>query len=164
MPTPELKRYGELRAADLERHPVWVACHVADHDEPWYDMTDEETFRPATDAVPIDADPGAYLIKAVFAVADGATYPGFVTSGSGEDMGMVQPIVLVGQHQIAFWGGMIGIAADERARVYAAFGKSARQVFPIAFRVPPGITGEPIAGRIDGFYRIDDDDRIVVEH
>ena len=43
---PELKSSGELSQVDFVRHPVWTNCHVADYDEPWYDDTDEETFRP----------------------------------------------------------------------------------------------------------------------
>jgi hypothetical protein len=43
---PELRQFGSLTAEDFERIPVWLACHVADYDEPWYDETDEETFRP----------------------------------------------------------------------------------------------------------------------
>jgi hypothetical protein len=35
---------------DLITHPVWVSCHSVDYDEPWYDGTNEETFRPVIKA------------------------------------------------------------------------------------------------------------------
>jgi len=49
-----LKQAGDLVAANFEAHPVWVSCHVVDYDEPWYDDTDEETFRPWLGALPLD--------------------------------------------------------------------------------------------------------------
>ena len=47
MEKPGLKQFGELVPADFERHPVWIGCHVADYEEPWYEETDEETFEYA---------------------------------------------------------------------------------------------------------------------
>jgi hypothetical protein len=44
--TPILKQFAALTIEDFAQCPVWIACHVADYDEPWYDDTDEETFRP----------------------------------------------------------------------------------------------------------------------
>jgi hypothetical protein len=45
---PELKQFGDLTVDDFARCPAWISCHVQDYDEPWYDETDEETFRPWT--------------------------------------------------------------------------------------------------------------------
>lgn len=49
MSKPELKQIGALSLSDFLRHPVWVGVHTRDTDEPWYDETDEETYRPWTD-------------------------------------------------------------------------------------------------------------------
>jgi hypothetical protein len=46
---PVLKQFGDLTLADFERHPVWVSVHGLDEGAPWYDDTNEETFRPWTD-------------------------------------------------------------------------------------------------------------------
>ena len=45
-PKPELKQFADLTPTDFERHPVWIACHAEDYAEPWFNETDEETFRP----------------------------------------------------------------------------------------------------------------------
>ena len=44
---------------DFATHPVWVSCHSVDYDEPWYDGTDEETFRPWLSEIPV-ADAGIH--------------------------------------------------------------------------------------------------------
>jgi hypothetical protein len=64
MTSPLLKRFGDLTPADFESHPVWVSCHSADSEEPWYDETDEETFRPRQDALPADPSEGMLLVRA----------------------------------------------------------------------------------------------------
>ena len=66
MAKPELKQFGDLTRKDFERCPVWIGCHTADYDEPWYDDTDEETFRPWTGALPADASQGMLLVRATF--------------------------------------------------------------------------------------------------
>jgi hypothetical protein len=36
-----LKQFAALTIEDFAQYPVWIACHVADYDEPWYDDTDD---------------------------------------------------------------------------------------------------------------------------
>jgi hypothetical protein len=60
---PELKQFGDLTPADFERHPVWIACHWEDEGEPWYDETDEATFRPWTGALPAAPSEGMFLVR-----------------------------------------------------------------------------------------------------
>jgi hypothetical protein len=79
MTKPELKQFGDLTAADFERHPVWIGCHTADYEEPWYEQTDEETFRPRTGDLPADPSEGMLLVRATIQLRDGTTLPGFVT-------------------------------------------------------------------------------------
>jgi hypothetical protein len=54
---PELVQFGALTAKHFARRPVWLGVHTVDYGEPWYDGTDEETFRPFVyvDAWPRDA-------------------------------------------------------------------------------------------------------------
>jgi hypothetical protein len=59
-------------------HPVWVSCHSVDYDEPWYDETDEETFRPWLSEIPVGADE-MYLVACQFTMADGSRHQGFAT-------------------------------------------------------------------------------------
>jgi hypothetical protein len=79
MARPELKQFGEFEAEDFERHPLWVGCHTADYGKPWYEDTDEETFRPYTGKLPADPTKGMLLVQAVVELRDGSRYPGFLT-------------------------------------------------------------------------------------
>jgi hypothetical protein len=86
---PNLKQFGQLVPDDLVAHPVWVSCHSVDYEEPWYDDTDEETFRPWLREIPVAADE-MYLIACEFTMADGSRYPGFATpSLEPDDMGLI---------------------------------------------------------------------------
>jgi hypothetical protein len=71
MTTPELKQFGDFDIEDLERHPVWIGCHTADYGKPWYEDTDEETFRPYRGKLPADPADGMFLVRAVFVLRDG---------------------------------------------------------------------------------------------
>jgi hypothetical protein len=42
---PNLKQFGQLVLDDFVTRPVWASCHSVDYDRPWYNDTDEETFR-----------------------------------------------------------------------------------------------------------------------
>jgi len=72
-----MKQWGDLTAADFERHPVWIGVHNYDDDEPWYEESDEETFRPWTGRLPFAEGRGIVLVAATFELADGSVYPGY---------------------------------------------------------------------------------------
>mgnify|MGYP001270247721 CR=1 FL=1 len=61
---PELVQFGALTGDHLARHPVWIGVHGVDGDEPWYDETDEETFRPYGSALPAEPGAGMLLVRA----------------------------------------------------------------------------------------------------
>ena len=52
--SPVLKQFGDLSPRDFADHRVWVACHVEEYDEPWYEGTDEETFGPWNGRLPVE--------------------------------------------------------------------------------------------------------------
>src|SRR4029453_10996720 len=89
--TPELRQFGTLTPNDFIRSPVWVQCHIIDHDEPWHNQTDEETFRPWAGAVPVDPQEAMFLVRATFELADGTKLSGFVTPAQVQELGMMQP-------------------------------------------------------------------------
>jgi hypothetical protein len=129
---PLLKQFIDLVPLDLEDHPVWVACHSADYDQPWHDDTDEETFRPWNGELPVDAGDDNYLVAASATLNDGTTVPAFLTpSVQPDDPGVMQPHVFVGEEAFGFWGGMTGIPRAERVRLLERLGKEVGQVFPI---------------------------------
>lgn len=161
MSKPELRQFAELTESDFERHPVWIACHNADYDEPWYEDTDEQTFRPRTGALPAEPSEGMLLTRATFRLADGSRYSGFVTPAFEDDLGIQQPQVLIGGKPFGFWGGMFGVPAQQRKAFYAAIGRSADAVFPLRFSVDPGLATGATNGVVEGFYKRGD--RIEIE-
>ena len=153
-PKPELKQFGDLSPADFQRHPVWIACHTEDFAEPWFNETDEETFRPWMGALPVGPSDGMLLVRASFELHDGSRHDGFLTPASKQgDLGTLQPHLFVGGESFGFWGGMAGIRGDERMAFYQALGKGPEAIFPIRFSTDPDLATGVIAGRVDGFYR-----------
>lgn len=154
MQKPELKQFGELRAVDFERHPIWISCHTEDQAESWFDETDEETFRPWTGSVPVRPSDGMLLVRATLTLSNGSIYRGFVTPAFKEaDLGTLQPQIFVGAARFAFWGGMPGVHPDRKAAFYAAVGTGAEAIFPVEFAADAGLATGVISGRIEGFYR-----------
>lgn len=162
MTKPELKQFGEFGAEDFERHPVWVGCHTADYGKPWYEDTDEETFRPWKGKLPAGPAEGMLLVRAAIELHDGSRYPGFVTPAIEERdrrpeehclLGTQQPEVFVGEKRFGFWGGLGGISARAQQELYVALGKTPDAIFPVHFSTAPGLTSGLTTGQVDGFYR-----------
>jgi hypothetical protein len=154
---PELVQFGDLTPTHFSRHPVWIQCHGTDSEEPWHDATNEETFRPWLNDLPVDPSEGMLLVAATFTLADGSSCDGFVTPAmdSGRNdasvLGTMQPhMFLPTGRQQAFWQGMFPRAAD-RQQLYDDLGRT-DGIFPIAFKVRPGLTTGLDRGQIDGFY------------
>jgi hypothetical protein len=154
MAEPELKQFGSLTSEDFERYPVWIGCHTVDYDEPWYDDTDEETFRPWVGDLPADASQGMFLVRATIELQDGSRHSGFVTpDSSAGGLGMQQPHIFVGDRAFGFWGGIVGVPAEERQALYFALGRTPDAVFPLRFTVDPVLTTGEASGEAHGFYR-----------
>ena len=96
----QLKQFGSLVLADFDQHPVWIACHGVDDEEPWLDETDEETFRPWTGDMPTAPTDGMLVVEATIELADGAKLPGFITpSLDAGDLGTQQPQIFIGEYR-----------------------------------------------------------------
>jgi hypothetical protein len=151
---PELKQFDDLSSADFDRHPVWIACHTEDFAEPWFNETDEETFRPCTGALPVGHSDGMLLVRAKVELHDGSRHDGFLTPASKEgDLGTLQPHLFAGGKSFGFWGGMAGVRPDQRMAFYEALGKGPEAIFPIRVSTDPNLATGVTAGQIDGFYR-----------
>jgi hypothetical protein len=175
--TPELKQFADLTYSDFERCPVWVGVHNMDYGKPWYDTSDESTYRPNTEPLPVAAECGAVLVRASFILCDGSRRHGFVravspswdvplrkgmatpSSLSGGDsahalLGIQQPRIFVNQDTFGFWGGVGGVASEKRQLFYTSLGKPAEAVFPIAFAADAGLATGLTDGEVRGFYRM----------
>jgi hypothetical protein len=158
---PELRQFGTLMQADFVREPAWIQCHVLDYDEPWYDETTEETFRPWSGSRPASPSDGMLLVSSSFRLADGTALTGFITPAPGRgkvrdsDLGTVQPHIFLPSGKIAsFWGGMFGFPDEAKAAFYDTLGKQSAGVFPIHFRADSNLTTGRQEGVIRGFYSI----------
>jgi hypothetical protein len=152
---PELTSFGDLSPDDFVRHPVWVSCHVADYGEPWYDDTDEETFRPHLDRVPVDPRSGMYVVAATATLADGSSLPAFITPAIEEgDIGALQPHVFVGDRMFGFWGGMLGVAEPYRNALYAALGATEADVFPLRVAALPDLALGVVEAMVPGWMGV----------
>jgi hypothetical protein len=151
---PELKQFADLRESDFQRYPVWIACHTADYGKPWYEQTDEETFRPWTGQLPAALTEGMLLVRAIVELRDGSRYPGFVTPAFEDgDLGTQQPQAFTAGRSFGFWGGICGVPIEERREFYAALQRAPDEVFPLSFSAEPGLATGIVTGRVEGFYQ-----------
>lgn len=131
-----------------------------DYDEPWYDDTDEETFRPWLGEVPVDPDDaGMFLVRAKLRLADGGEVDGFVTPASaltpegGPDLGLMQPQIFLPDGSLAgFWMGGLSEQKEAHARLYRALQRDATSVFPITFSMSDRLASGVLVGEVRGFY------------
>jgi hypothetical protein len=158
---PELRQFGTLTEADFVRHPVWIGVHTYDNNEPWYDETNEETFRPWLKDTPVHPRQGIFLIRASLTLKDGTQFPGFLTPAKGigkakdSDLGTMQPhLFLPDGKLISFWGGLRGFDEDSMEAMYSILGREANQVFPVKFSAAPNLCKGKQAGRIKGFMKL----------
>jgi hypothetical protein len=167
---PELKQFGKLTVSDFQNHPVWINCHVKDYDEPWYNETNEETFRPWDGDIPISASEGMFLVHSSFIFADGSKWDGFITpvheqNHSFEDkLKYMQPCVFISEDKVInFGGGMFGFKSENKAKVYEITSKSPNLIFPVRFQCKKGLTQGIQSGTLKGFYWSPDMKNIQVE-
>ena len=163
MQRPELKQFGDLKQTDLDRFPVWVSCHSIDYDQPWYDDTDEETFRPWIGKLPVDPSQDMFLVRATAMLADNSSHPAFLTPSSDDYLGTIQPQIFVGDEFFGFWGGMFGIQPEERQAFYQTIGRSAQDVFPARFSADSEVATELCSVTVEGFYKTPDLRKVEVE-
>ena len=163
--TPLLKQFGDLRPSDFEQHPVWVSCHVIDYDEPWYDQTDEETFRAWTGHLPVDPSETMFLVRATLTATDGTRYSGFVTpqhAGGPADLATMQPQLFSESGKlIGFWCGMFEPDARTKAQIYSELNTDAKRLFPIRFAADAKLANGQVAGEIPGFCYLKKDKVVV---
>lgn len=152
---PILRQFGDLTPSDFVSYPVWVSVHTADFGEPWYDDTDEETFRPWTGDLPVTPANGMFLVRAKLTLADGRVLDGFVTPQSESEemsLGIIQPqIFLPSGRRNGFWDGMFKRDSEIRKVLYTELGNDATAIFPIRFEAEQGLASGLVSGSIPGF-------------
>ncbi|MGS0765193.1 hypothetical protein [Syntrophomonas curvata] len=169
---PIIKQFGELTLHDFYEYPVWVQCHVMDYEEPWYDETDEETFRPWLGELPVSPSLAIFLVKSKFILADGTKYDGFITPGEpGKSnnvggLGYIQPYVFVNnKKKIGFWFGILSdnYVKEEKKLIYSLIGKKPEDIFPILFEADKKLAGGVVKGTVPGFCQDSNKGQVTVE-
>lgn len=152
---PLLKQFGDLTPNDFSKQPVWIQCHVVDYDEPWYEETDEETFRPWTGPLPVGPEEGMLLVRANFTLADGRQLSGFITPQDKSEplnLGRVQPqMFLPSGKRCDSWDGMIKRSKEYRVAIYDELGHEKNAIFPIRFSAEDRFAEGQTTGLIPGF-------------
>jgi hypothetical protein len=85
---------------------------------------------------------------------DGSRHPGLQTPAFREgDLGTLQPHIFVANRGVQFWGGVFGVAAEERRALYTRWGKGPTRFFRCgSARILP--YRQIVAGHVDGLYRL----------
>jgi len=144
------KQVYELTVDDFTKFPVWEFAL----DEEGEENQDEATVRPSTAPLPLDCSESRFVVRAKFSLADGTRYIGYLTPGhAADDLGSIQPIIITPQGQIIFW---MGSARGNTNPLYEKLGKSADQIFPVAFKSDVPLVGGVIFGSIPGFLHLTD--------
>jgi hypothetical protein len=165
-PPPLLKQAYDLTLDDFAEYPVWVQCNHVDYHEPWYEETDEATFRPWAGPLPVKPQEAMFLIRANMILANGSTLTGFLTPQSPEEpsnLGTMQPMVFSESgEQLPFWDGACRRPEDERLSFYATLGLGAKEIFPVSFSGEPGLAVGRVKGTIPGLCCLKNFEEIVV--
>lgn len=150
-----LKQFIDLTPRDFADHPVWLACHVADYDEPWYEDTDEETFRPYLGPLPVEPS-NEFLVSADAHLDDGSMATGFLTpSSQPRDLGASQPHVFVENLAFGFWWGMLDVPDAHVREFFERIARTPEDVFPITFRVNDSFVVGGVEVVVAGWARLD---------
>jgi len=170
---PEMKQESDLVPGDFQHHPVWIGVHHYDADQPWYEKSDEETFRAWDGKLPFSEDKGTALVAAHFDLADGSVYSGYCRAvpkswdvpqspapswsvwhgGSPLSvLALLNPTIFIDDHPFNFHLGIPDRRRDRVKRFYAAIEKKPAEVFPLHFAMSQGLFKGVITGKLDGFF------------
>ncbi len=177
-----MKQINNLVEADFKRRPAWIGVHNFDSGAPWYEDSDEETYRPWTGSLPFSSDRGILLVATTFQLADGSVYPGY-SSAVPENWDVPLPprtlrdgtqtnpqswsqlhggtkLSILGlQQPTIFINGRtcnFSLRPKERkhtlAEFYVAFQREPRDIFPVHFHADATLTTRICDGQLDGLF------------
>ena len=144
------KQVYELTVDDFIEFPVWEFALNEEGEE----NQDEATVRPSTAPLPLDCSESRFVVRAKFSLADGTRYIGYLTPGhAADDLGLIQPMIITPEGQVIFW---MGAVPSDTGPYYQKLGKTAGQIFPVAFKSDVPLVGGVIFGSIPGFLHLAD--------
>ena len=149
-----------LRASDLTDYPIWEFCSDEEDEE----GQDEATVRPSKDTEILGYSPGAYVVAADAVCNDGSRYSAYLYSGKPDDIGCVQPNLVLPSGQVNVWFGSLKYSGDPQSYVTESLAKLDKlrdEVFPIKFTTRVDENGARVTLSVDGFKARDEEDRVV---
>jgi len=153
-----IKIFKDMTLSDFEEYPIWINCHLIDYEQPWYDETREDYFRPWFGYLPIIPGNMIFLVKSNLTCFDGTTYNGFITPTEEKPkditkaLGTIQPHIIHPSGKLVnFWYGLLKPSKEYLDKQYKLLEKTADKIFPIKFEVEKGLTKGIESGEIPGF-------------
>ena len=128
-------------------------------DEEDVEGQDEATVKPSLDREVPGYSPGSYVVAADIHFADGTKASAYVYSAKPDDLGCLQPTVLLRGGQVNFWLGVL--LEQDLSGNYALMEKTEDQVFPLSVNTRANINGAPLTATIDSFKGIDKSREVV---
>jgi hypothetical protein len=161
-PAPRIrKQVYELTVQDFLDHAIWEFCS----DEEGVEGQDEATVRPTIKTELTDELPGACVLAARVGFAEGSSGAGYLYNCEADDIGCVQPNLLVSASQVNFWLGWMRFIPNAAERVqlgYQKIGKTKDAVFPISFESTSKVKGRALRAVVPGFMARGLDGKILV--
>jgi hypothetical protein len=149
-PTPPLRKsVTELVPADLERYPIWELAL----DEEGEEGQDETTARPRPDLDRAAPSHGYFIVRIELLSADGTRFDGYATPWPDGEPSSVQPTIVTDRGQVRLWLGAFGPRPGGLEHAYALLGKTADQLFPLAYRALVAVDGPRVEGVVPAFLR-----------
>lgn len=153
MTKPLLVQFLDLTASDFAKHAVWVSCHIADYEEPWYEETDEETFRPWLGPLPVVPSNDTYIARGLCRLSNGVILKGFLFTSNGLEISDIQPHVFLPSGKFwRFWEGMVASSSADKQEFYSQLKLNHDEIFPITAIISPGLSTGTQQIVIAGFY------------
>ena len=116
------KQVYELLPQDFIDHPIWEFCSDEEGDE----GQDEATVRPTEKAELSEGLPGASVVAADVAFADGSMGVGYLYACDENDIGCLQPNLFAGESQVSFYLGWLRFVPDAPAELQRTTRRSER--------------------------------------
>ena len=145
-----------LTAQDFVDHPIWEFCL----DEESVEGQDEATVRP-TDEIEVEGySDGMYVVAADATLSDGTVLPAYLYTGEPNNVGGIQPNLIVEAGQVNIWYGWLRIFKNPEGYVADCLSRLSRPreaIFPVKFETRAKINGGRLSVTIDGFKALSPD-------
>jgi len=130
---PVIKSYPDLTIADFEESPIWICCHTADADEPWYDETVEDDYRPYDGRLPLDSD-NLYVVKAEATLSDGTLLVALLDLYStvpASSEHVTADVFAPDGRRVSLAPASMGLDENVRRQDVASLGRAEEAIFPV---------------------------------